>query len=65
MKKGIIIEHTLVDNFDGADIHKRPEIVPNTCVNVIGHGVFYGIAYTKIEYENIVGYVDSKCIVEI
>ena len=65
MRKGIIIEHTLVDTFDGADIHKKEVLEPNTSVTILDHCIVYGIDYVKIEYGNgKIGFIDDKCIVE-
>ncbi len=66
--KGIIIDHTLVENFDGTDVHKKDVLAPNTPVEVLGHSVFYGNCYTKIRYggkTKKIGFVDDKCIVEV
>lgn len=66
MKKGIITEHTLVENFDIKDIHMRDTLEPNTTVDILGYSVFYGISYTKIGYNgNKTGFVDSVCVAEI
>ena len=63
MKKGIIIEYTLVDAFDGSDIHARDSLEPNTVVEILGHTTLYGIDYVKIKYGNgKTGFVDAKCI---
>lgn len=65
MRRGIIIEHTLVDKFDGNDIHMRDELTPNTNVEILDIVKVYGIDYAKIKYNNEkVGYIDMQCIIE-
>ena len=64
--RGIIIKHTLVDRFDGVDVHARPELLPNTEVEITGGKTVFGISYVKIKTaDGIEGFVDADTIITV